>query len=227
MNRGLFIAIEGGDGSGKTTQADLLEQRLSQTGEVFRIKFPQYGGVSSKLVEAYLNGQFGELGTVIPELVSLAYAIDRFAAAKTIRAKLDAGITVMADRYVASNLAHQAAGIDSREKRETFYELIKQIEYGVLELPRPDLNIVLLVPIGIAVAHMDSRAARSYTAKKRDLHEANHEHLEHAKRNYEELCRLYPEEFVGVACMKNNSLLPIAAIHQSIWEIIEEKRTHR
>lgn len=61
--KGTFIAIEGGDGSGKGTQAKILEEHfLSEGREVFRISFPQYGHPSASIVEMYLNGAFGSAG---------------------------------------------------------------------------------------------------------------------------------------------------------------------
>lgn len=218
---GLFIAIEGGDGSGKGTQAKLLEERLrAEKKEVFRISFPQYGQPSAKIVEMYLNGEFGKAGEAPPELVSLAYAIDRFAAAQTLRDKLEAGTIIIADRYVASNLAHQAASIATAEKRKDFYELIKKAEYETLGIPIPDINIVLLVPTALAQANVDKKDARTYTNKKRDILEADSTHLDHAKRNYMELCELYPEDFMAVDCMDGSQLRPIPDIHEQIHSLV-------
>lgn len=218
---GIFIAIEGGDGSGKATQAKLLEEKLREEGrQVFKISFPQYGEPSAKIVEMYLNGAFGKAGDTPPELTSLAYAIDRFAASKTIREKLEAGVTVIADRYVASNLAHQAASIIDTGRRKAFYELLKQVEYGTLGIPRPNINIVLAVATDFAQANVDKKQARSYTDKKRDIHEADANHLEHAKRNYTELCELYPEEFTRIDCMSSETLRSIEDIHQDILRLV-------
>lgn len=213
MRRGRFIAIEGGDGSGKATQAKLLQLQLEQSGhDVLAVSFPRYGQASAQLVEQYLNGDFGPLGSQVPELLSLAYAIDRYAAAADIRAALDAGRHVIADRYVASNLAHQAANLTEPADRQAFYDKILFIEYQLLGIPRPDLNLVLLVEPSIAQANIDQKADRPYTDKKRDLHEADQQHLEHAKRNYAELCQLYPAEFAAIDCMKDHQLLPIEKV---------------
>lgn len=224
MAEGLFIAIEGGDGSGKGTQAAELEQRLQADGrEVFKLSFPQYGQPSAKIVEMYLNGKFGEAGSTSPELTSLAYAIDRFATAATIKQKLDIGAIVIADRYVASNLAHQAASIDDPEKRRQFYDLVMDVEYSVLSIPRPELNIVLSVPTNIAQKNVDKKSARSYTDKKRDIHEANADHLENAKRNYNELCKLYPDEFTRIDCVHSGVMRSVSSIHEEIVELLRRQ----
>lgn len=218
--KGKFITIEGGDGSGKATQAKQLATYLKEEGhETYQISFPQYGKLSAKIVEMYLNGKVGSLGTA-PELASLAYAIDRFEAAKPIRQKLKSGTIVIADRYVASNMAHQAASLDNFNRRIEFYELIKRIEYEFFKIPRPDINIVLSVPVQISQANVDKKDARGYTTEKRDIHEADANHLENAKRNYQELCRIYPKEFRLIECYANGRQLPIEEIHTKIIRLV-------
>lgn len=223
MEKGKFIAIEGGDGSGKGTQAELLKKYFEEKDQtVFKISFPQYGKPSAKIVEKYLNGEFGQAGSVAPELASLPYALDRFAAAPLIREKLDSGTIVIADRYMASNLAHQATGIENHKMRREFYKLLIEIEFGLLGIPKPDMNIVLAVPTEMAQANVDKKGSREYTDKKRDIHEADFNHLENAKRNYIELCELYPEEFIRLDCLENNQLLPIPDVHSKLLSLVDD-----
>ena len=58
-------------------------------------------------------------------------------------------------------------------------------------------------------ANVDKKSARSYTSQKRDIHEADANHLEKAKSNFEELCALYPEEFVALECTHDGQMRPI------------------
>ena len=170
---GLFIAIEGGDGSGKGTQTKLLVKTLQAQGkDVLQLSFPRYGQESAYFVEQYLNGKYGP-GTVeveikdsgiddVPaELGSLPYALDRFAARSEIETQLAKpdGI-IISDRYMASNLAHQGAKIDDIDERQVFYDRLMLTEYEILGIQRPDLNIVLLVPSDIAQANVDKKDAR-------------------------------------------------------------------
>lgn len=224
--QGSFIAIEGGDGSGKGTQTDQLEARAKSEGiDVLRISFPRYGEHSAVFVGRYLDGKYGGIDEVHPELASLAYAIDRFAASALIKqhlAKKDA--LVLADRYVASNLAHQGAKLSDGTERQTFYDDILRLEYETLALPRPDINLVLLVPSEIAQQNVDKKAVRSYTAKTRDIHESDASHLEKAKANYQELCALYPDEFTAINCMADNdSMRSIEDIGADIWDIVSNR----
>ena len=202
--KGLFIAIEGGDGSGKATQTEILHQHLNGGlgKQVMKLSFPRYGQASAYYVERYLNGAYGTADEVPADLGSLPYAVDRFAASHDIEAFLaDPEAVVLTDRYVASNLAHQGTKVHDRDERIEFYERSMALEYGLLKIPRPDKNIVLLVPPHIAQQNVDLKDVRTYTEKKRDIHEANADHLDRAKRNYEELCELYPGEYIAIECM--------------------------
>ena len=218
-----FIAIEGGDGSGKGTQAEILREYMATTlGKVVtKLSFPQYGEPSAYYAERYLNGEYGGINEVHPDLASLAYAVDRYAAKPQIEASLvDPAHTVVTDRYVGSNIAHQGAKIDGTVERHAFYERTLHTEYEILGIPRPSKNIVLLVPSAIAQQNVDKKAARSYTSLKRDIHEADASHLEKAKRNYQELCELYPDEFMPIDCMDGDTLRSIDDIQLEIRELL-------
>ena len=83
---GKLIVIEGTDGSGKSTQFQLLTQRLSREGREFRqIVFPQYSEPSSALIRMYLGGEFGSRpGDVTAYAASAFYAVDRYASFKKV-----------------------------------------------------------------------------------------------------------------------------------------------
>lgn len=219
---GRFIAIEGGDGSGKATQSELLFQYLNeQDYSVLKVSFPRYGQNSAHYVEKYLNGVYGEANDVHPDLGVLPFAIDRYAASQEIRDHLaKPNSIVIADRYMASNLAHQGTKISDPDSRQSFYSQTMVTEYEVLGIPRPDLNIVLIVPTKSMQENVDKKDARSYTDKKRDIHEADADHLEKAKRNYEELCQLYPDEFHAINCAESDSMRSIESIQADIRNLI-------
>ncbi len=220
---GRFIAIEGGDGSGKGTQSKLLAEAARQRGlKVYEVSFPRYGQASAYYVEQYLNGKYGASGSDVPaDLASLPFAIDRFAAKTNIEAHLkQPNSLVIADRYVASNLAHQGSKITDKTERQQFYRRMMQTEYEVLGIPRPDRQLVLLVPAKISQSNVDKKAARDYTDKKRDIHEADINHLELAKRGYEELCSLYPDQFTAIDCMLDGKLRSIEDIQQQLTDLV-------
>jgi dTMP kinase len=221
---GVFIAIEGGDGSGKATQAELYRKYASETlnKNVLKLSFPRYGEASAYYAGRYLDGAYGSSENVHPELGILPYALDRFAASKDIRAHLSLPDSfVISDRYMASNLAHQGAKISDKAERKAFYERTMQTEYDILGIPRPLKNIVLLVPSELAQQNIDKKDARSYTTKKRDIHEADEQHLDRAKANYEELCEYYPDEFTAINCIdESGAMRPMEDIQADIRNLV-------
>ena len=196
-----FFGIEGGDGSGKGTQTRLLTEALQAEGyEVYPLSFPQYGKRSATIVEKYLRGEFGAVNSVAAELASAAFALDRAAAKPELEHWLAShpnGIA-LADRYVLSNLAHQGTKIADKDERYEFYQELLDLEFGDLQLPRPNKNVILLVPPEVAQENVDKKAARSYTTAKRDIHEADPDHLRLANRNYRELAELFPDFAVPI-----------------------------
>ncbi len=221
---GNFIAIEGVDGSGKATQAEITHDYLSRElgKNVLKISFPQYGQPSAIYAEKYLNGDFGSADDVPADLGVLPFAIDRFAAKAIIEAHLllPDGLA-LTDRYVASNLAHQGTKIPDEKDRHEFYKRTMQTEYEILGIPKPTINIVLLLSTDIAQSNVDKKGARLYTTKKRDIHEASSSHLDRAKANYEELCRLYPDEFIALQCMsETGEMKSITDIQAEIRRIL-------
>ena len=111
---GVFIVLDGGDGSGKATQLGVLKKRLESEG--YRVKtadFPQYGQWSAKFVEKYLRGEFGELCDIGAKKASLFYALDRFAASFEMKKWLDEGYVLLSNRYTSANKGHQLGKLSS------------------------------------------------------------------------------------------------------------------
>src|SRR5579872_3745025 len=110
----MLIDIEGIDGSGKGTQARLLTDRLLASGvSATLVSFPRYDAtLFGKAVGEFLNGEFGSLDTVHPFLVSLLFAGDRFESKAYLLEAMRTSQIVVLDRYVPSNVAHQAAKLD-------------------------------------------------------------------------------------------------------------------
>jgi dTMP kinase len=204
--RGLLIAIEGIDGSGKHTQAKLLEHSLSAQGfSVYATGFPQYDSWFGSMVGKFLNGDYGPLQSVDPHFSALLYAGDRFEAKARIEAVLNEGRIVLVDRYVSSNLAHQVART-SAEKRSEFLRWIEHLEYSVYGLPREDLILYLRVPPGAAQRLVGQKSERKYTQATYDIQEKSLGHLEDAAEMYDMLSRSRPWATIQCYDAQNGSL---------------------
>jgi dTMP kinase len=222
---GKFIVIEGTDGSGKGTHAQLLADWLSAEGhQVETFDFPQYGQPSAYFVEQYLNGHYGDLSEIGPEKGSLFYALDRFAASFKIRAALERGVHVLSNRYVASNMGHQGAKIDDADERAQYFKWNADLEFRILGIPRPNLNVVLHMPSEQAQKFVDQKASRSHLdGKKRDIHEADLNHLQKAERTYLELCQSFPQFFKLIECAApDGSISSIEDIQGQIRTLVGE-----
>lgn len=219
MAHGVFIVIEGTDGSGKGTQTDILHKRLEGEGysvEVF--DFPRYGQSSAYFVEQYLNGKFGELASIDAYKGSLFYALDRYAASFAIRQAVEAGKVVISNRYVGSNMGHQGGKLPDDVARRKYFEWNEHLEFSILGIPRPDLNLVLHVPAEMAQKLVDRKETRSYTAKQRDLHEADLDHLRNAENAYLQMCDLFPKVFTKIECSSGGDIDSVDDISQRIWK---------
>ncbi|MEK7153557.1 MAG: FAD-dependent thymidylate synthase [Patescibacteria group bacterium] len=220
--RGVFVVIEGTDGSGKGTQFKRLADRLAQEGyDVASFDFPQYELPSSYFVRQYLNGEYGTAEAVGPYTGSLFYALDRFEAAPKIREALEQGKVVLANRYVGSNMAHQGTKFRHAEERRGYFIWLDNLEFEILKLPRPTTSFVLRVPVEIAQSLVDQKGGRQYTDKKRDLYEADLEHLQKAVTVYDDMCQLFPKDFSRIDCTRDGKLLDIDTIHSILWQKIE------
>ena len=145
----MLIVLEGLDGAGKSTQVRMFRKYLeSDSPGLEYIHFPRYDApVYGGLISRFLRGDFGANEAVHPQLVALLFAEDRRTAVPEMRRTLDAGGTVLLDRYVYSNIAYQCAKLKDGKEAEELRQWILDTEYGQFGLPRPDLNVFLDVPI--------------------------------------------------------------------------------
>jgi len=189
----ILIDFEGIDGSGKGTQASLLQQSLQSRGiSVGMISFPQYGQTTfAKGVADFLNGSYGALSEVNPYLVSLLYAGDRFESRNKLLDLMDAHQVLILDRYVPSNMAHQGSKCDGAERKKLL-EWIEAIEFGVYRLPRPNLVLWLDLPVRLAHERIAAKKPRDYTDAITDLQEADLEHLVRTRDVYQFLAQSDP-----------------------------------
>ena len=226
MKRGMFIVIDGLDGSGKGVQTTKLVERLQQEQyPVEMADFPQYDNWSAVFVQQYLNGAFGSASEVSAKKASLFYALDRFAAGSKIQQWLDEGKVVISNRYVSANKGHQLGKITDETEMGEFLSWLNEIEYSTLEIPIPDMTLFLHMSPEIGQRLVDKKGERSYTDRKRDIHEEDLDHLQNAERAYLFCLDNDPvENWQRIVCFEGNEPRTIDDIHAEVYQKVIEKK---
>lgn len=222
---GRLIVIEGSDGSGKTTQLDLLKGRLEREGYLVEtLDFPQYEETFfGREVGKFLSGKYGGIKKVSPYLASLPFAGDRWQASPRIKELLGEGFIVLTNRYKPSNDAHQAAKLPP-EEREEYFLFSEELEYEVYGIPREDTVVFLRVPAEIGHKNIPKKGKRSYLGeRKRDIHEEDLDHLREAENVYLLLARRNEHWIQIDCCDKKGRLLPREEIHELVYLALQER----
>ena len=213
---GRLIVIEGVDSSGKATQAKLLRNALEQADEQVRlISFPDYESDFSIPVKRYLAGNLGsDPADVNAYAASVFYAIDRYASYKTKwGAFYESGGTVVADRYVTSNLVHQAAKVAG--DKTGFIRWLSDLEYDKMGLPVPDLVIFLDMPPEYAGRLMKERANKITGGQQKDIHERNAAYLEQSYQNAIEIAGICGWKILS--CVAGGRIRSVQEISEEIF----------
>ena len=212
--QGKLIVIEGIDGSGTKTQFELLVKYLkSRKMAVETVDFPRYKqSVWGKLLKELLAGRLGDFQQVTPYVSVLPYVLDqRDWWQKIGREAMDKGKIILANRYVTSNV-HQIYKLKGN-KRNKFAKWFWGMVYEELELPRPDLVLVLDVkPV---------RAARLMKAREKDRADENWEYQQAAYQGYKDMCKKH-KNWVVVRCVEKGKLLTKKKISERIVKIYEK-----
>lgn len=214
-----LIVIDGLDGSGKTTQFDIISKLLEEKHDVKAISFPEYDKPSSALVKMYLNGEISKnAAEVNAYAASSFYAVDRYASYKIYwEENYKNGDVILASRYVSSNAIHQMGKLPENEW-DDYLKWLEDYEYSKLGLPRPDCVIFLDMPVEISQRLMTSRY--NGDESKKDIHEANVEYLKGCRRT-----ALYAAGKCGwhiVECSGGDEPLSVKAITDKIMYIINK-----
>lgn len=211
---GKLIVIEGLDGSGKSTQLELLPENLLKHGvESKTVSFPDYDSDSSALVKMYLSGKFGKNpNDVNAYAASLFYAVDRFASYKANWGDYynHNGI-IVSGRYTTSNAVHQTSKMDESEWKG-FLDWLYDLEYNKVGIPKPDKVIFLDMPIEVSQKLLSGRYKGDETQK--DIHESDTEYLDKCRK-----AAIFTAQYSGwtiIPCAQNGEARSIEDISKDI-----------
>lgn len=211
MSKGKLIVIEGTDCSGKQTQTELLVKHLKEAGYLaVHFSFPNYASPTGKIIgSSYLgkngNSLFTEgIENVDPKISSLYYAADRAYNIDIIKKYLENDYIVIVNRYVESNMAFQGGKIKDIKRRNMMYEWLDNLEFVLLDIPRPDMVIFLYLPYEHVCLLKEKRG---------ETPNVNILHM--AEIAYTELSSIY--DYQKIYCLKDNHLRSIEDIGEEIF----------
>jgi len=219
---GKLIVIEGTDCSGKETQSDILLKRFEEENKkVIKMSFPMYDTPTGRIIggpylgkESICHGWFKEGANNVPaKVASLYYAADRLYNIDVINHYLDNDYIVILDRYVTSNMGHQAGKIKDKNERYEMFKWLEKLEYDLLELPKPDIKLFLHMPYTYSKKLQNNRVEL-------DEHELSEDNLINAENAYLEMTDLF--DFIKIECVKDNNIRSIEEISEEIYNKISE-----
>jgi len=221
MKKGKIIVIEGAcDGIGKTTQYNMLCERISKSGVICTSHhFPSYNTYQGAPVMEYLKGTYGLPNKISPYFVDSLYANDRAITWYTNLKKLyEQGNTIILDRYTTSSLIYQSALIEDKKEKEEFIDYVMDYEYNKLGIGKPDCVIFLYAPFDLVTEIRNKRKQNEGISN--DIHESN---IEFMKKVYENA--MFVADYLSfnkVKCNDNDKMRSIEDIHEEVYSLVKK-----
>lgn len=202
MSRGVFITFEGGEGAGKSTQLRLLAERLAATGrEVIATREPGGSPGAEALRDLVVSGAVDRWSPTAELLIFYAARADHLE--RTVRPALGRGAVVLSDRFSDSSRAYQGAGggVDPA--------LLAAVEAGVVGRDKPDLTLILDLPVDQGLARAAARGGDDrFEGKGLEFHE----------RLRRAFLAIAVEE--PARCVVIDAARPVADIARSVWSSV-------
>jgi dTMP kinase len=202
--RGLLIAFEGIDGSGKAVQSGLLTEWLKREGRtVVCYTYPDLKSRYGDLLNEFLKGKV----RMDEKTQLLTFAADIMKDQEEIRKRLSRGEIVLMDRYITSTVAYQCA------KGVPMFDALRLVR--LLQPVSPDAVVWLDIPPALGVKRRKNRKGK----RKRDLHDSNLKLLSKVRSNYN---KLYAMKWLGRKWARINGKKPIAEISEEIRALVQK-----
>jgi thymidylate kinase len=184
LGLGVCIAVESSDTAVSQKQFTLLADTLRSQGySILAIDFTTHNRPATYFLQQFKQGTYGDPQEVGPYAGSLLYALDRFQSSKQIRRVLQQGIIVLVHGYTGRSATEFGTYFTRSEERKGFYLWHDGQEERVFNIPRPNINFIL-------------RSSPMNSSKRDDLAQA-----------YEDLCEVFPKDYIVVDRYDDNELL--------------------
>ncbi|HEY3813819.1 MAG TPA: dTMP kinase [Caulobacteraceae bacterium] len=203
MKRGKFLTLEGGEGTGKSTQAARLVDRLRGRGiEVVQTREPG-GTPGAEALRALLVQGGAERWSPTAELL-LMYAARADHLERVIRPALEHGAWVVSDRFADSSRAYQGAGGGADP------DLIERIDRGVVGLDQPDLTLIFDLPVETGLKRAMARGGDArFEAKGLGFHQR-------LRDGFLEIAAMHPDR-----CAVIDAAADPEAVAERVWREVE------
>lgn len=205
---GRFITFEGGEGAGKSTHIRLLAERLAGFGiDVVTTREPGGSPGAESLRHVLLSGAAEALGPATEAILFAAARIDHVD--QTIKPALRRGAWVLCDRFYDSTRVYQrdADGVDA--------DLVLTLERVAVDGVRPDLTLILDLPVEAALARISKRRGDDAPDRFEKEDETVHQ------RRREAFLKIAGEE--PGRCVVIDASAPLEAVGEAIWRVVAER----
>lgn len=153
-----------------------------------------------------------------PYTPPLFFAVDRAAARQEMRECLENGTHIVSDRYVSANLIHQGGKIGDASARKLFWTRMRELEYEWLQLPKPDINFLLLLDPKLSERFQKEKFSSLLVPRKPDAHERDRAHQQNTYRACVEIAATFPKDFSLIHCNEGEHALRPEKVHALIWD---------
>ena len=207
---GLFITFEGTEGSGKSTQIDILAHRLREQGYVVR-NFREPGGtpIGEEIRHTLKHSLANHAMTAETELL-LMNASRAQLVREAIRPALASGAIVLCDRFYDSTVAYQGYG------RGLDLGMVRNIIHCAVGTTRPDLTLMLMVPVKVSEARRTARLLPGLEPVRDRMEEADRSFFERVEAGYQQLAAEEPDRVRTI-----DGTAGPAEVSRAIWSAVE------
>ncbi|HUJ47715.1 MAG TPA: dTMP kinase [Rhizomicrobium sp.] len=206
MAKAHFITLEGGEGAGKSTHARALSEALNERGIANIVTREPGGSPGAEEIRSILvAGEPGRWDATTELLLMFAARADHIA--RTIKPALASGQWVICDRFTDSTYAYQGAG------RGVPTDLIRKVEEAAVANFRPDLTLILDVPVDVAMTRIGDRTHSENRFEKFD-----HGFHERLRDHFRKLAKDEPQR-----CLLIDTTAPAEQVSRDIWRAVAGK----